>query len=305
MNAPQPDLASWMTERRAVIDRQLTTILARSACIHPTLYQATQHTLLLGGKRLRPMLSIATCQLAGGIENAGATAGAAVELVHTYSLVHDDLPAMDDDDLRRGQPTVHARWDEATAVLVGDGLLTLAFEVLADAPELMPANPGIRLEMVQHLARAAGIGGMVGGQALDMAASTASADRQPSLGQLARIHEHKTGALIRAAVRLGLLASGRTHRQLAVVLDDYASALGVAFQIADDLLDATGDTATLGKPAGSDAAGQKATYVSLLGVEGARRQLVDQCGQAEAALDGIDGARRLVELVHWVRDRDH
>lgn len=305
MTGTGQELAEWMAAKRPAIDRQLTAILARSGCIHPALYQATQHALLLGGKRLRPLLCLATCELAGGTETAGVTAGAAVELVHTYSLVHDDLPAMDDDDLRRGHPTVHRKWDEATAVLVGDGLLTLAFEVLAAAPELMASDPGIRLEMVRRLAAAAGVGGMVGGQALDMAASARTGKSRPGVSELARIHQNKTGALIRVSVQLGVLASGRTHRQLASVLDDYATALGIAFQIADDLLDATGDTATLGKPAGSDAEADKLTYVSLLGLDGARQQLAEQCAHAESALMDIEGTERLRALVHWVRDRNH
>lgn len=299
-------LEGWMATSRAIVERQLGAILARSDCIHADLYQGLHHALLLGGKRLRPLLSMAACEIAGGSEPAGVTAGAAVELVHTYSLVHDDLPAMDDDALRRGQPTIHVKWDEATAVLVGDGLLTLAFQVLAEAPELMPAEPAIRLEMVKRLAQAAGVGGMVGGQALDMAAGNRIAAGPPlQLEDLAYIHRNKTGALIRAAVQLGVLASGRTHRALAKALDGYAIALGLAFQIADDVLDATGETARLGKPAGSDANGGKQTYVSMLGIDGARAQLAQECQRAEAALEGVKGTHRLAALVQWVRERDH
>lgn len=297
-------LTDWMEVQRTATDSLLRDLLARGTVPQPELARALEHALLLGGKRLRPLLALAACEVAHGSEEAGRVAGAAVEMVHTYSLVHDDLPAMDNDALRRGQPTVHVRWDEATAILVGDGLLTLAFEVLAEAPELMACDAAMRLQMVRELARAAGISGMVGGQAMDMAAGR---DRTRVLDQnhLAQLHGRKTGALIRASVQLGVLASGHSHASLRRVLDRYAQALGLAFQVVDDILDATGDTQVLGKPAGSDLAGGKQTYVSLLGLDGARREAERLCQEAETALEHVVGAERLLGLIAWVRDRHH
>ena len=302
------DLPAWLASQRKAVDGALIRILERHPALHPDLDDAIRHALLLGGKRLRPTLALAACDLAGGSADAGLMAGAAVELVHTYSLIHDDLPAMDDDDLRRGQPTIHVRWDEATAVLAGDALLTLAFEVLARAPEFDPIPADIRLDMVASLSSAAGQQGMVGGQALDMAASAPQLQPRPpgmDVEGLAAIHRAKTGALIRASVRLGVLAAGNRDEALALALDNYAGALGLAFQVVDDILDATGDTATLGKPAGSDQALGKLTYVSLLGLDGARAEAARLCRDAESALNPIAGAHRLQQLVSWVRDRSH
>ena len=295
----------WLAEQRQAIDAMLTALLDRQPAGEQELDAAMRHALLLGGKRLRPALTLATCELAGGEARAALAAGAAVELVHTYSLVHDDLPAMDDDALRRGQPTVHVVWNDATAILTGDALLTLAFEVLASAPELEELPADLRLAMVRTLANAAGHGGMVAGQALDMAA-TAPDDRTAlNPDTLTAIHQAKTGALIRASVGLGLLAAGNRDEALARHLDRYAALLGHAFQVVDDVLDATADTATLGKPAGSDAELGKLTYVRLLGLDAARSEAERLCAEAEALLDEVPKSIRLRQLIHWVRDRSH
>jgi farnesyl diphosphate synthase len=211
---------------------------------------------------------------------------------------------MDDDTLRRGQPTVHVRFGEATAILAGDGLATLAFEVLAGDPQLDPLAPAVRLEMVRTLAAAAGVAGMVGGQALDMAATgPARGDGAVGEAALTAIHARKTGALIRAAVDLGALASGVADAPLRAALDRFGTALGHAFQVVDDLLDATADTATLGKTAGADAAADKHTYVALLGVGGARARAAALCEEAETALAALPDPGRLGAFVAWVRDR--
>ncbi len=298
-------LELWLGEKRRAIDAMLNSLLDRQPAGESELDAAMRHALLLGGKRLRPALTLATCELAGGEAKAALAAGAAVELVHTYSLVHDDLPAMDDDALRRGQPTVHVAWNDATAILTGDALLTLAFEVLASAPELEGLPADLRLAMVRTLASAAGHRGMVAGQSLDMAATTADAQPNSNAEALATIHQAKTGALIRASVGLGLLAAGNRDASLAQSLDRYAALLGHAFQVVDDILDATVDTETLGKPSGSDAELGKLTYVRLLGLDGARGEAARLCDEAEALLEQVANSIRLRQLIHWVRDRSH
>lgn len=298
-------LELWLAEQRQAVDAMLTTILDRQPAAEQELDAAMRHALLLGGKRLRPALTIAACEVAGGDVRGALAVGAAVELVHTYSLVHDDLPAMDDDALRRGQPTVHVVWNEATAILTGDALLTLAFEVLASAPELDDLPADLRLDMIRTLASAAGHRGMVAGQSLDMAATSQDDPVDLDADVLAAIHRAKTGALIRASVGLGLLASGNRDPGLARDLDRYAALLGHAFQVVDDVLDATADTETLGKPSGSDAELGKLTYVRLLGLDGARAEAARLCAQAEALLEAMPNAMRLRQLIHWVRDRSH
>jgi farnesyl diphosphate synthase len=250
-------------------------------CRPSRLLAAMRHAVLGGGKRLRPFLVIETARLFGAASEGVARAGAALELLHCYSLVHDDLPAMDDDDLRRGRPTVHKAFDEATAVLAGDALLTLAFDVVA-APETH-ADPAVRAELTLKLARAAGCGGMCGGQMLDLAAEAAQTPL--SLAEIARLQAMKTGALILFAVEAGAILGGAAAPARAA-LAGYGRALGEAFQIADDLLDAEGDEAALGKRAGKDADRNKATFVSVLGLDGARARLADLVRQAQAALDG-------------------
>ena len=267
---PMPDAAddtATLIERwRARTDSTLQQALDSVADGEPRLHAAMAHAVLLGGKRMRPLLVHATAYAFGAPAGAADAAAAAVELVHAYSLVHDDLPAMDDDALRRGQPTVHVAFDEATAILAGDALQTLAFSLLAEAP--LAAE--VRLAMVATLARASGANGMCGGQALDLAATGDGG--AIGVTALERLHAMKTGALLRAAVALGALAAG-VDADTRARLDDFAGALGLAFQIRDDLLDIEGDSATLGKTAGKDVAQDKATFPALIGAEASRARL--------------------------------
>jgi len=251
---------------RSRTDDTLQRALDAVADGEPRLHAAMRHAVLLGGKRMRPLLVHATAHAFGAPAGAADAAAAAVELVHAYSLVHDDLPAMDDDALRRGQPTVHVAFDEATAILAGDALQTLAFSLLAEAP----LDAEVRLAMVATLARASGANGMCGGQALDIAATGGA--QTVDIAALERLHAMKTGALIRAAVALGALAAG-VDAPTRTRLDGFAGALGLAFQIRDDLLDIEGDSATLGKTAGKDVAQDKATFPALIGIEGSRARL--------------------------------
>lgn len=228
-----------------------------------------------GGKRLRAFLVLDSARMLGVEEASALPVAAAVEALHAYSLVHDDLPAMDDDDLRRGQPTLHVKWDEATAILAGDALQTLAFGLLAD-PAIGPAET--RIALVSGLARASGAEGMVLGQALDIAAETAG--RSLTLSEITELQAGKTGALIRFSAEAGAILAGADPGPLRA----YADALGLAFQIADDILDVTGDAATAGKRVGKDAQAGKATFVSLLGLDGARARAAALVAEAEAAL---------------------
>jgi len=248
----------------------------------PRLVAAMRHAVLGGGKRLRPFLLVESAALFGVRQDGALLAGAALECVHGYSLVHDDLPAMDNDDLRRGRPTVHKAFDEATAILAGDALLTLAFDLIARAQ--VHSAPAVRVALSLELARAAGLGGMAGGQMLDLAAE-GRFDGKHALSQaeIATLQAMKTGALIRFACRAGAILGEAAPDALAS-LDRFGVAIGQAFQIADDLLDVEGDTATLGKAAHKDAAAGKATLVAALGVAGAHERLADLVGEAEAAL---------------------
>ncbi len=250
------------------------------------LHAAMRHAALGGGKRMRPLLVYATGHLFDADDALLDAPAAAVELVHAYSLVHDDLPAMDNDDLRRGRPTVHVAFDEATAILAGDALQTRAFEVIAAADA--PAQ--LRVDWLRTLADASGAGGMCGGQALDIDAT----GRLQSLDELQRMHALKTGGLIRAAVRLGALGGGAAESDLAR-LDDFASALGLAFQVRDDILDIEASSEQLGKTAGKDVAQAKSTYPALLGMDGAKAKLAeldDRMREALASYDGRAGALR-------------
>lgn len=248
-----------------------------------------------GGKRLRGFLVLEGARMLGVQEARSVSAAAAIEALHAYSLVHDDLPCMDDDDLRRGQPTVHKRWDEATAVLAGDALQTLAFELLCD-PALGHAE--VRMELVTGLAKASGIDGMVLGQALDIAAETSAA---LTLDQITALQAGKTGALIGFAAEAGAVIAGADRAPLR----RYAAALGLAFQIADDILDVTGDEAKTGKRVGKDAGAGKATFVSLLGLAGAKVRAAALVGEAEAALSGYGaGAANLIAAARFVIARD-
>jgi len=264
---------------RARVEAALVDALPDPASRPQRLHAAMHHALLAGGKRLRPLLVYAAGTACGSEENRLDAPAVAIELVHTYSLVHDDLPAMDDDALRRGQPTVHVAFDEATAILTGDALLTLTFAVLSRSP----TDADVRIAWVDTLAQAAGVTGMCGGQALDIAAT----GQRQSLADLETMHALKTGALIRAAVRMGGLAADADDALLAR-LDDFASALGLAFQIRDDILDVEASSEQLGKTAGKDIAQDKSTYPALLGMDESRRLLGELADRMTAALSPLD-----------------
>jgi farnesyl diphosphate synthase len=251
-----------------------------------------RYSVLGGGKRVRPLLVYASGELVGAAEEALDAVAAAVELIHAYSLVHDDLPCMDNDVLRRGKPTVHVEYDEATALLVGDALQALAFQLIGE--NKLSDDPGVQLEMVRTLAVAAGSRGMAGGQQIDLE----STGKALTLPELEFMHIRKTGALIRASVMLGALCGSLADNERQK-LDRYAKAMGLAFQVVDDILDYEASTATLGKTAGKDSKQGKPTYVSAMGVSRARSLAEELRGEAHAALAGI-GARRLAELADFI-----
>ncbi|MBS5774367.1 MAG: (2E,6E)-farnesyl diphosphate synthase [Enterobacter cloacae] len=267
------------------------------------LVEAMQYGALLGGKRLRPFLVYATGRMFGVSQQTLDAPAAAVECIHAYSLMHDDLPAMDDDDLRRGLPTCHIKFGEANAILAGDALQTLAFSILTEAPMTDVAAED-RLEMVATLANASGVAGMCGGQALDLAAE----NEQVSLEGLEQIHRHKTGALICAAVKMGALSAGQRGRDALPLLERYAQCVGLAFQVQDDILDVVGDTATLGKRQGADQQLGKSTYPALLGLEQARtkaRDLIDDARQALSLLSAQSlDTTALEALANYIIQRD-
>ncbi|MEX1083529.1 MAG: polyprenyl synthetase family protein [Xanthobacteraceae bacterium] len=280
--ATRLNAAAAETER--LLDRLLSATPAEGEIARPPrITEAMRYASLGGGKRLRPFLTIETATLFGVRREHAVMAGAAIECVHCYSLVHDDLPAMDDDDLRRGRPTVHKAFDEATAILAGDGLLTFAFDILA-RPETHP-DPAVRIALVTGLARAAGLGGMVGGQMLDLAAEGRFGWNDTPQGEkdVLTLQAMKTGAILRFCCTAGAILGNALARQRDAV-NRYGQAIGQAFQIADDLLDVEGDTATLGKAAGKDAAQGKATLVDLLGRDGAHARLDQLVAEAEKAL---------------------
>ena len=276
-------LTAVAAETEALLDRLLGDMpVAGEVARPPRLLAAMRHAVLGGGKRLRPFLLVETATLFGTARDGALLAGAALECLHCYSLVHDDLPAMDNDDLRRGRPTVHKAFDEATAILAGDALLTIAFDILARA-DVHP-DPAVRNALVLELPRAAGIGGMAGGQMIDLAAEGRfEGKRALRESEIATLQAMKTGALIRFACRAGAIL-GQADANARADLDRYGAAIGQAFQIADDLLDVEGDTATIGKAAHKDAAAGKATLVAALGVSGARARLIALVVEADAAL---------------------
>ena len=260
-----------------------------------------RYSVMNGGKRVRPLLAYAACEALGSTPEQANGAACAVELIHAYSLVHDDLPAMDDDDLRRGQPTTHKAFDEACAILAGDGLQSLAFSALLD-PRLSNLDADTRLRMVTALALAAGPAGMVGGQAIDLGSVGLKLDQ----AALEYMHRHKTGALIEASVQLGALASGNATAENLQALNVYARAIGLAFQVQDDILDVESDTATLGKRQGADIARDKPTYPALMGLEQAKGYALELRDQALNALRHFDAAAEpLRELARYIVDRRH
>ncbi len=246
------------------------------------LIDAMKYALLIGGKRVRPYLVYMTAKMLNVATKYADDAAAAVECIHSYSLIHDDLPAMDNDDLRRGHPTCHIKFDEATAILAGDALQTLAFEILVDGKLSAEAEP-FRIEMIRVLAKASGAAGMCMGQSLDLQAE----GKQIELCSLEQIHAHKTGALIKSAIQLGALCAGEKGKMILPQLEKYADAIGLAFQVQDDILDIISDTETLGKPQGSDIELEKSTYPALLGLDGAQQKANQLYQVAIEALNDI------------------
>jgi geranylgeranyl pyrophosphate synthase len=296
-----PTLTSYLDACRTRVEAALDRLLPSPQMPPQQLHAAMRYAALGSGKRIRPMLVYAGGRAFGVAPETLDAAACAVELIHAYSLVHDDLPAMDDDDLRRGQPTCHRAYDEATAILAGDALQTLAFQVLALDPALtVPAET--RLAMIDTLANASGSHGMAGGQALDLAA----VGRDIDLPQLENLHIHKTGALIRAAVRLGTLAAPDAPASAVDSLDHYAKCIGLAFQVQDDILDVLGETEVIGKTRGKDAASGKPTYPALLGLEEAREKAEQLVADALDSLSGMgDEVAPLRALARYIVERSH
>ena len=297
------DFSQFAAECRQRVDSALQNLLPVTKGPGERLRDAMRYSLFNGGKRVRPILAYASGRAVGDALTQAQQASldsvaCALECVHAYSLVHDDLPAMDDDDLRRGKPTCHIAFDEATAILAGDALQTLAFELLSDAPHL---DAACKLALLQQLTRASGVRGMVLGQAIDLAA----VNQQLNLDQLETMHRHKTGALISASVAMGAIVCGADATRLQA-LTTYADAIGLAFQVQDDILDVTTDTAILGKQQGADVARNKPTYVSLLGLDNARAKAQELHQQALAALADFDQrAQPLRALSAYIIERSH
>ena len=296
VNAAAAALQQWGARADAALERALPGEDQAPLELH----RAMRYAVLGGGKRLRPALVYATGAAFGAEPERLDSSACAVEIIHAYSLVHDDLPAMDNDDLRRGRPTNHIVFGEAMAILAGDALQALAFEVLADDARLH-ADPRNHVEMLRTLAAACGAHGMAGGQAFDLAA----VGKPLAQAELERMHVYKTGALIRASVRLGALAAGCRDAATLAALERYGHAIGLAFQIRDDILDVEGDSATIGKTAGKDVADNKPTYPAILGMAGARAHLAELTQTALAALSPLgSGFSTLGGLARFVAERD-
>ena len=289
---------SFLATYRERIDRVLDEQLGLHP-IHPTLNKAMRYSVLNGGKRVRPILAYGAASAIGEISEVTDKAAIAVEAIHAYSLIHDDLPAMDNDDLRRGKPTCHIAFDEATAILAGDALQAFAFESLCSITTI---SPELTLQMIAMLSKSSGAQGMVAGQSIDLAA----VEQTLNLDELATMHRLKTGALITASVCLGALSTGIANPQQLESLTLYANAIGLAFQVQDDILDVTADTSVLGKPQGSDAALSKPTYVSLLGLDNAKKKAQQLHQEAIDALSGFDyRADDLRHLSAYIIQRNH
>ncbi len=291
------ELKTYLEQKRGRVEQALADHLAAYTDAPETLREAMAYSLLAGGKRLRPILAIAACEAVGGSENDAIDAGCAVEFIHTYSLIHDDLPAMDDDDFRRGRPTSHKKFGEAMAILAGDALCADAFRV---ASSRRKGREAAVADVVYELARASGAVGMVGGQVIDIEATGKKIDAS----HLERLHRAKTGELLLVSVRMGARMGNATAEQMER-LSTYGRALGLAFQIVDDVLDITADLATLGKDPGSDREAGKTTFVDLLGVDGAKARAKQVMDEGLSALDPLgDKADALKALARYTVERD-
>ncbi len=287
--------SQWMSDIQQRTETALDRALPAADIAPARLHEAMRYAALGGGKRVRPLLVHAAGQLSGATPERLDRVACAIEMIHAYSLVHDDMPCMDDDVLRRGKPTVHVEYDEATALLVGDALQTQAFLHIADAP--VCDEPQSQIAMIRQLALASGSRGMCGGQAIDLAA----VGLQLNLAELEFMHIHKTGALIRASINLGVQCGRRLGDDEMASLDHVGKVIGLLFQVVDDILDTEADTATLGKTAGKDAANDKPTYVSLLGVNRARELAEEMCADALGRLAAFgDVSQRLAELTRYI-----
>ena len=285
---------------RLAVEQALERWLPPAHKVPASLHTAMRYAVLGDGKRVRPLLVYAAGTALGVKREALDGPACAVELVHAYSLVHDDLPAMDNDDLRRGRPTCHKAYDEATAILAGDALQALAFHVLANDPDIR-VGAEQRLRMIDTIATASGSRGMAGGQALDLAA----VGKTLNIAELENMHIHKTGALIRASVRLGALSQANVDPEILERLDRYGKCVGLAFQIQDDILDVEGQTEVIGKPQGSDMARNKPTYPNLLGLDGARRAASELFNEALAAISSLGSAAKLLQrLAGYIVERE-
>lgn len=292
-------ITAYQSYCQSLVDPVLEQLFQAPHANMTRLYEAMRYSVMNGGKRVRPLLVLASCEAVAGDPKRAIGAACAVELIHAYSLVHDDLPAMDNDAWRRGQPTTHIAFDEAYAILAGDALQALAFEVLCDAVH-SPVPESTRLQMLQLLTKAAGAAGMVGGQAIDLSATGQQVDQQ----HLEHMHRHKTGALIRASVVLGGMAGGSVSDSCLASLTSYAEAVGLAFQVQDDILDITSSTQVLGKQQGSDSQQAKSTYPNLLGLQQAQQYALQLRDQALAALDSFDSkADPLRQLADYIVQR--
>ena len=295
------DLKAYLTACQSRVELALDARLPSEAILPKSLHQAMRYSVLNGGKRTRPLLTYATGKALGLSENLLDAQACAVEFIHVYSLIHDDLPAMDNDDLRRGKPTCHKAYDEATAILAGDALQALAFEVLCNDPSIQ-VDAEARLKMIGVLTKASGSQGMVGGQAIDLA----SVGTKLSLPELENMHIHKTGALIRASVNLAALSKTDLDPVSAKHLDHYAKCIGLSFQVKDDILDIESDTATLGKTQGKDSDNDKPTYPALLGMAGAKQKARELHEQALISLSNFGSEASLLrDLSLYIIERTH
>ena len=294
-------LKDYLSFCQSRVEKALEARLPSENVLPKKLHAAMRYCVLDGGKRMRPMLTYCTGKALGVSPDKLDAPACAVEFIHVYSLIHDDLPAMDDDDLRRGKPTCHVAFDEATAILTGDALQALAFKILADDPAIQ-VDTGARLKMITTLAQASGSQGMVGGQAIDLE----SVGNQLTLPELENMHIHKTGALIRASVNMATLACLNVDQKVAERLDHYAKCIGLSFQVKDDILDEESDTATLGKTQGKDKDNDKPTYPALLGLAGAKQKARELHEQAIESLSNFGSEADLLrDLSLYIIQRDH
>lgn len=292
------EIKEYMAQVRKVTDSRLAELLPAETCYPEVIHQAMRYSIFAGGKRFRPVLCLAACEAVCGSWQPALDAACAMECIHTYSLIHDDLPGMDDDDFRRGKLTNHKVYGVGMAILAGDALLTYAFEILAGLSGA--GNAEQILQVIQEVSKAAGTAGMIGGQVVDIISEQVT----PNIELLQYIHHHKTGALIIASARMGAVLGGADAKQLAA-LTEYAQQLGLAFQITDDILDVVGDAEKIGKPVGSDEKNQKATFPALFGLDQSRTMAQEAVAQAISALEPLnDKGEMLVQLARYLLGRE-